>query len=120
MTLVIGTLLDDGAMLAADCRVTWTGPSGPVYTDVAQKLIKFSSAPAHLFGFAGDLPTVQLLLPHIAAQFERRRTDAMSVWRWLPRFLRTAFRAAARMYSIDSVEFIVAASVPNRPAIVSP
>ena len=81
MTMVAGARLADGVLIAADCRVTWEAPTGPLHTDDAQKLIKIGSST--MLGYAGDLTTVNYLLPHIywTLRQPRRRDDAVTVRR---------------------------------------
>ncbi len=87
-------------------------------TDFAMKLIRLSDS--NLLGFAGDVQTVQYFIPYIFRHLSRRRTDAVSISRWLPRFFRRTYRALACQYPIGQVEFMVASSIRGRPTIVHP
>jgi hypothetical protein len=116
MTVVAGALLPDGAMIAADCRISWRSPKGALHTDTAIKLVKLGTAT--IVGYSGDVQTVQYLLPHLLQGLDRRRTDPISIARWLPRFLRRTYRALARWYPIGPVDFMVAASLRGKPTRV--
>jgi hypothetical protein len=119
MTLIVGALTADGALMAGDCRVTWAQRSGDdIAADFAQKIIQLGAA--NTLGFSGHVPTAQTLLWIVLEQFKhRRRKDPMSLRQWLPRLLRRAYKGMARLESIDHVELMVAGSLAGRPAAIS-
>jgi hypothetical protein len=111
MTFVAAVLLPDGVLLGADSRVT-RGPGFAV--DEAQKIVPLGDATA--IGFAGDVVTVSRLFGQLYGPPGRnRRMDAVSVRRWLPRFLKDRYARLHRLKSIGSCSFLVASSVRGRP-----
>jgi hypothetical protein len=111
--MLAGALLPDGAIIASDCRVSWVSDKGVVHTDYAQKIVRLGEASA--LAYSGDIETFHYLLPHIARRVRLRRSDPVSLELWLPRFLRTTYRAMARYLAIGPLTVMVAGSLKGRP-----
>src|SRR5260221_852433 len=115
MTMIAGCVLPDGVLMAADCRISWAGL--PFASDEAIKLVKLGDA--NVVGYAGDVRTMSWLLGHLLGpQLSHRRTDPVSVSRWLPRFLRATYLALGRRYPVRPVDIMVAASLKGRPTLL--
>ncbi len=110
MSVVAGCLLFDGAMLAADCRITFQHRSGHnIRVDYAQKV--FAVAPGTAIGFVGDVKAGSVILQELLRQVRfRRRQHPISLHLWMPRLFRSIY---SRLYgdSPPNVAFMVASSM---------
>jgi hypothetical protein len=119
MTVVAGCALLDGALLAADTRVTVinSGKSDR-HLDVAQKL--FPLPPHAAIGYSGDVRLANRMLGALYAQFPTRcRHDPISLVNWIPRLFRFVLASQATELRRSRIVFLVAVSLANRPAVVS-
>lgn len=118
MTVIAGVSLFDGIMLLADCRVTWERKGkSPIYCDNAQKLFQIS--PYAAIGFCGDVNAANLILKEMFRQIRfLPRTDALSLSRWLPRFLRAWHGRLIKKHDLAPIHFMVGSVIPGRQNLV--
>ena len=118
MTVIAGASLFNGVILLSDTRATIRASGKPdIHCDIAQKL--FPLTPSTAIGFCGDVRTASFILSNAIRQLPSRpRKDAISLTLWLPRFLRTAYRAFAKRHRAEPVSFLVGSIIPDRLNIV--
>ncbi|MGC2629402.1 MAG: hypothetical protein WA265_05530 [Rhodomicrobium sp.] len=119
MTVIAGASLFNGVMLLSDCRttITWPGGKSDVHADIAQKIFPLTLTTA--IGFSGDGQTAARLIKNVYYYLRhRKRVDAVSMNRWLPRFLRFTYRNISRKHRVAPLSFLVASVVPDHPNII--
>lgn len=117
MSVVAGCALPDGAMLAADCRIT-IQRSGrrSIFVDNVQKI--FPLATGTVIGFVGGVWEASELLQGIYHQIGKRRCDPVSLSQWIPRFFRFKYRELCRQGKPQPVAFMVASALFCRPNVI--
>ena len=113
MTVVAGVSLLNGVIIAADCRLTVKSPGkADIHSDTLQKLIPLTST--SVLGFCGDVGTAALILREMRRQLRfRKRRDAISMYAWLPRFLRACYRNLENRGKARPVHFMIASVKPG-------
>ena len=119
MSVVAGVSLFNGVLLAADARITFTGPTGLQYADVAQKL--FVISPGTALGFvSNDIRVASLMLQALLRQVHTRpRLDHFSLAQWIPRLFRRVSLEWERRHGAPAyTAFLGASVVPWAPNVV--
>jgi hypothetical protein len=118
MTAVAGVSLFNGVMLTADCRVSVKRPGWrTIVRDEAQKV--FPLTPTTIIGFSGRVSTASSLLHELFRQLRNaRRSDPVSMARWLPRFFKATFAALSRKGDVGRVDFMVGSVIPGRTNVI--
>ena len=124
MSVIAGCSLFSGVIVVSDCRVTIQRSGKPdIYCDVAQKL--FALTPEVVLGFVGDIgaagPIIRNLLAQIAykrANNKTRELHPLLLTRWLPRYLRSAYKQLSNKWTINRIDFLVGGVIKDRRNII--
>lgn len=121
MSVIAGCSFFHGVMLLSDCRMTVSrvGRSN-VHIDNVQKL--FALTPTSAIGFVGDIELAGLLLRELLAQLpqkaRQKKVDAVSLFNWIPRYLRSAYERVCQRHGSPSVKFVVGSVLPGYPNVI--
>src|SRR5262245_16106521 len=117
--MVAGCLLPDAVLLGSDCRVSLATRNvhARSVSSRGQTLVRLGDGAPNVIGYSVHLETVSMIFGHLLGpHLSRRRLDAISTRRWLPRYLRDLYARLRYSYPnrVGSVSFIVASTMRGR------